>query len=375
MLYLNSNTSALFLKTAVLLFFVFLLRTAGAQNGVLVVSGETILKSRAKGLGMNVGVKKIDYKTESLEGVSIEVKKNGTTILRAKSEKKGKFSFEVPVSITDSKNDFEVYFTKDGTGPRMLDINAFIPKGEPEKYAGPKYECELEVPFYETTIKDIPTYKAFAKIKWDKVKEHKFTIDDIFSRSVLGEERKLMADPDTYYAGLAKKKARQDAILAKKQAAEEAKRKAEELAQKEKDAEIARQAALMKEKLREEIKEDQAKGPEKIKEEKVQALKQDKKEERIPAGKTEVENNKTLPATADTKPNIKDVLKASNDFKDSYDASMKYSISIARNVAKAQKDKRNKEKGKNLSSKYESLNILTSLLDAVVEYDKRSSKQ
>ncbi len=379
MLYSKSNNASIYLKIATFIFFCFFIISAQAQNdAVLLIKGQTILKSRAKGLGLNAGVKGVDWKEEPQEGVNIEVKKNDATIIKITSGKKGKYSLEIPVSTTDLKNDYTVYFTKEGTAPRTVTINAYLSKEEFTKYTSAKYELELALPLIATTIKDIVPDKPFAKIKWDKVKEHKFSFDETYAKTALGEERKIEANPDLYYTSLAKKKKKEEETIAKNKAAADAKLKASDEAKRKADEDARLKAEADTKKLADlKAKED----AERIVRENLEAMKQAMAKKRMQDSLdklAEAERKKALEtanAKLEIKKNITPVEADKEESKTLYDVSDKYSINQARKSLSAEKERRNKEKGKNLTAKYESFNILTSLLNMVDEYDKKNKTQ
>jgi hypothetical protein len=375
MLYPQTIKNPFYLKSGYLLvraitFFVLcsFFTAAQAQNDALLqINGQTLLKSRAKGLGLNQGVKSIEWKKEPLEGVNIEVRKNDVTIAKATSGKKGKYTFEIPVSTADPKNDFTVYFSKEGLAPKTIAVNSFLPKDEFTKYSSAKYDIGLDIPLIATTIKDIVPDKSYAKIKWDKAKEHKFTIDPTYERISASEEQKIDMNPDQYYSALAKKKKKAEDAIAKNKAAAEAKLKADELAKQKAEEEAQKLAA---QKAKEEA--------ERIEREKAEALRLEALKKHIADSIAEAERKKSM-ELATTKLEIKKIVKpivnVQNEIKNFYEASEKYSINMASKSLREQKEKRNREKGKNLSAKYESLNILTSLLDEVDEFDKKSKKE
>ena len=350
------------------LFFLFLIGAKAQDDAQLVIKGKTLASSRKKGLGLNNGIKSVEYKEESLEGANIEVKKNGATILKVTSGKKGTYSVQVPVSTTDSKNDFVVYVTKEGMAPKMILVNSFVAKEEFKKHSAATYEVELDLSMLFTSVTDIVLDKPSAKIKWDNAKEHKFTVDENYARSMLGEEQKMRANTDLYFSSLVKKKKKGDDALAKKKAAEEAKLKAIEDAKK-KEIEDAQRLAELK------AKEDADRlQREKDEAARIAALAQHKAD-----SLADLERKKAT-ETADAKTEVKEIKTPviqieKNDSKDLYDAAETYSLNLAQQSLRIEKEKRNREKGKNLTAKYETLNLLTSLLDVIDENDKKNRKQ
>ncbi len=370
--YSKSKNISVYLKVLPFLICCLFVTAASAQNDtLLVIKGQTSMKLRAKGLGLNSGVKGVDWKEEPLEGVEIEVKKNGVTILKTTSGKKGKYSFQIPVTTGDSKNDYTVYFSKDGMGPKMITVNAFLSKDEYKKHTFVKTEFGLDVPMIATTVKDIVIDKPFSKIKWDNVKEHKFS-DQAYSKIAQSEEQKILANPDQYYTALLKKKKKIEETDAKKKAAAEAKLKAEEEAKKKLEEEARKKADEENRRLAALKAKEEA---DRIEREKAEALKKEKWKKHIADSLAEVQRKKAL-ETASIKPETKEITKPVETYpeesKNLYDVSETYSINIARKSLSLEKEKRNREKGKNLTMKYETTNVLTSLLDVVDEFDKKN---
>jgi len=371
MFYPESKKNSVYTKVLSIILFSFLLIVlsgveANAQkDALMVVSGRTSTTGKSA-LAGNLGVRTVNTSDEPLEGVEIEVKKNGVTITKITSGKKGKYSFQIPVSTTDSKNDYTVYISKEGMVPKILNINAYVSKEEFAQNSFVRYDFDLDIPMVQTTVKDIVLEKASGKIKWDEVKEHKFTWDQTYAKIVQKEEQKMNANPDQYFKNLAKKKKKEEEDLAKKKTAEEAKLKADLEAKKKADEDVKKLAE-------QKAKED----AERILNANMDALKKEMKKKRIADSLAEIENRKTLEASS-AKLEIKKFVKSvpeENNIQSIYDASGAYSINIAKKSLSAAKEKRNKEKVKNLSMKYETNNVLTSLLDMVDEHDKKMKKQ
>ncbi|MEK6615164.1 MAG: hypothetical protein AABZ32_03485, partial [Bacteroidota bacterium] len=57
-----------------------------------------------------------------VEGVDMELKKNGQTVTKIKSGKNGIYSIQMEVSTTNKNNEYLLYITKDGTVPKTLSI-------------------------------------------------------------------------------------------------------------------------------------------------------------------------------------------------------------------------------------------------------------
>ncbi len=347
-----------FLSSAVSFFlFSFFFTTAHAQDeaAFMVVKGRTVSNSNKSGLAGNLGVRTVDVNEEPMEGVDIEVKKNGVTVTKVISGKKGKYSFQIPVSTTDPTNDYTVYVSKEGTVPKILSINAYLSEEEFAQYHFAQYNFDIDVTMIQTNVKDIVLEKASGKIKWDDKKEHKFTLDQTYAKIVQKDEQKIAENPEQYFKDLAKKKA-----------ADEAKLKGDELS-KLKAEEDAKKLANQKEK-------DEAT---RILQQNLEAMKQDIRRKRIADSLAEIEKQKAMEA-ANAKIEVEKIVEQNlveNQDKIVFDGSGAYSLNIALKSQKVYKEKLNKEKAKNISAKYETNNTLTSLLDMVDEHDKKMKKQ
>ena len=209
--------------------------TPKPQGAVLLeVKGQTSLSTRKKGLGINHAVNSVGFREDPLEEVSIQVKKNNISIFKSTSGKKGAYSFQLPVSTTNSNNDYIVYISGAGIAPRMIYVNAYLSKDEFKKYSSAKYECELPIILYETSVTDIVLDKPNTKIKWDNLTKHAFVIDPVYEKNASGEENKMRMNSDQFFSNLAKKQ-KKSASTAKNASADsvwkanaEAKKRAEE---------------------------------------------------------------------------------------------------------------------------------------------------
>lgn len=354
-----------------LIFFLFI-TDLNAQDATLVVKGQTSVKWRVfdTGTGINVGVKNINYKEEVLEGALIELKKNGTTIASTTSGKKGKYSFEVPVSAANAKNDYIVYISKDGLCTKMVNINGYVPKPEFAKYpASPKYEVEFDLFLIPTTVKEAISDKPSGKIKWDLSKEHKFVVDPGYAKTAQSEDLKILADPDAYYDALARKRKKvEDALAKKKEAADAKLRAAEEAKQKEID-EANRLAALKAKQEEDRIAREKAEA------DRLAALAKHIADSTAEANRRKAEEEAAATAKVDVIKIIRPVQGNDDNNNVQYDVAETFSIHIARRSLTAEKERRSMEKSRNLSAKYETINVLTSMLNGVDEYDKRNRKQ
>lgn len=201
---MRTSRLAKFYYFLAIVFFLFPLFIR-AQEPVLVISGTTGIKERAKDLGLNTGVKSVEWKLVPAEGVTIELKRKNVVIEKSTPDRKGKYSIQMPVSTDDPDNDLVIYFTKDGAAPRMVFVKSYTTKAEHERYGSKQYKVALDVSLIPTTVQNVIPDKPAAKIKWDFVKKHDFVIDPVYAKQVESEEFKILANPDRYYTNLAKK--------------------------------------------------------------------------------------------------------------------------------------------------------------------------
>lgn len=350
----------------VLLFAFFSHRISAQTEPVLIIKGQTETNSGKSSLAANLGARTAKVNADPVEGVNIEVKKDGVTIIKIASGKKGKYSFQLPVSTTDPQNEYVIYFFKDGWVPKRIDINAYLSQNEFANYPFTKYDFEMDISLLKTTIKDIVLEKPNAKIAWDPVKEHKFTFDASYAKIAQKEEQKMAANPDMYFKNLEKKKKKTEEALAKKAAEEEKKRIAEEEAKRKADEEAKRLAAL---KAKEEA--------ERLAREKAELEKLELAKKRMADSLAEIERKKSIDA-ANTKIDVKKIVKPVDEISDTknfYNVGETYSINIAKKALSLEKEKRSRERGRNLTMKYETSNVLTSLLNVVDENDKKAKQQ
>lgn len=267
--------------------------------------------------------------------VTLELRKNNQLINKLTTTKSGKYYLQLEASTTMPGSEYILNITKDGTVPKQLNINTYVPPDEFNIFPFVRFDFDLEIVMIETSAKDIVLERPTGKIKWNS-KKHKFDFDQVYAKIIQKEEEKIKEDPDKYFKEMAaKKKAEEEA--AKKKADELAAQKAKEEANKI----LQKNLAAMKEALRKQRIADSLAA--------------------LEAAKAKMEIKKfTKPVSAE------DV-----DIK-AFDGTDAYSISIAKKALNSEKRKREYKKASNLASKYETTNILTSLLDVVDEQDKNT---
>lgn len=342
----NNEPTKAFFSFALVSFFLFqpfasLLLAQDNAAALLILKIKTELKSTEK----------------AAEGVEFEVKKNGVVVSKTTSGKNGKCTIQLDVSTSNPGNEYIIYISQAGTIPKILSVNAYVPKEEFSKNPFVRFDKELEIIMIETTVKDIVIEKASGKLKWDNA-EDDFVFDQTYAKIMQKEEQKLQTNPDQYLKDLAKKKKKEEEAEAKKKAIEDAKLKAEEEAKR-----------LAEQKAKEEA--------DRILKENLEVMKKELEKKRIADSLAELEKKKLL-ETANAKLDIKKIttlLVTEQIDKNEFDGSKTYNINIAKKILNAHKEKLNKEKSQNLSAKYETNNTLTSLLDMVDENAKNKNRK
>jgi hypothetical protein len=291
---------------------------------------------------------KIVQNEKPVENVSLELLKDGVVQKKMATSKNGKYSFVMEQDTINQKNEYVIHVFKEGTVPKTLIVNTYIPK---EEYDGYKYEYVLEITLVPTTLNDIVLQRPSGKIKWD-VKENNFGIDQVYAKIIQKEEEQLKKDPDKYLKDLSLKIKKEDAEKKIKEEDEARKKLEEQMRKNREDAEM-----LMKNKPKQEEAEVALK-------EKISAMKDELKE--ISKATDTIKKKPVLKETQVVAK--KDIVKSRST---EYDPSGDYQIKRARIELEKKKQKDEKKKNANLASKYETNNVMSSLLDAVDEHDKR----
>ena len=324
-----ANHKAASLVTAISFFLFFIVPfLAVAQNedinAVLVLYGNTVLSTG-----------------QSAEGVELELKKDGKIVKQILSGKKGRYSLQMAMSITDKHSEYTLTVSQVGTIPKTIIINTYIPSKYFYNYSEASFQFYLPISLIETAEKLNVVQRPEGKIAWDEL-ENKYAFDQ-------------------QYAILAKKHEEEDA--ANKKAAEEARLKAAEGARLKAEQDANRAASEAARKKAEEeaeraLQQSLADAREKHKQDSLDRLKA-LADVKAP---TEIIRIEKPASPADVDPNA-------------FDGASAYSFNSARTSLKAIQDKTRKEKAANLSTKYETNNTLTSLLNMVDEHDKKMKNQ
>jgi hypothetical protein len=329
MLYLKHQVNLVFIIAVS--FFLFLLSPLSySQNeeadAVFILRGNT--RSLATGKGM--------------EGVELDLKKNGQSVQKMLSGKNGRYSLKMDISILNKNSEYVLYITQAGTVPKSISINTYISPDEYNAKTFPSYIFDLEIKMIETTEKDIVVERPSGRIIWDNT-QHAFAFDQTFAKLI----QKTEDNPDKF---LADKKKKEEEELAKKKADEEARLKAE-----------ADAKALADQKSKEDA--------DKILKKNLEAMKLEIRKKRTR------DSLDSIASVSANKPGIeiKKIAKpisADDVDQNAFDGAGAYSINFARKSLKVAQEKMNKEKAANLSAKYETNNTLTSLLNMVDEDEK-----
>lgn len=295
---------------------------------------------------------KIVLDEKPVENVSIELLKNGQQLKKVVTTKNGKYSFIMNQDTLNRENEYVIHVFKEGTVPKTLVVNTYIPK---EEYDDNNFDYVLEITLVPTTLNDIVIQRPSAKIKWNAA-ESNFGIDQVYAKIIQKEEEKLKRDPDKYLRELADKmkkeeedKKKKNEEEARKKIEEEARRQMDELAKKNKDAE-------------ELAKNTEKENAENALKENLSAIRTELKELSAKTDSVTTKVQKQEPET--TLPQAESRFEA-------YDESMEYERKKARIQLEKRKLQELKKKNSNLAAKYETNNVMSSLLNAVDEHDKR----
>ncbi len=279
-----------------------------------------------------------------MENVTVELLKNGQLLKKIVTTKNGKYSFDMNQDTVNKKNEYVIHVIKEGTVPKTLIVNTYIPK---EEYDDNTFEYVLEITLVPTTVNDVVIQRPSAKIKWNQ-NENNFGLDQVYAKIIQKEEEKLNADPDKYLQALAEKMKKEE----EDKRNEEQRRKKEDTDKKIRE-ELARktaeQEAVLAEKKKQDVKENLKNNLNTI------------KNELNTIAKVNDTIKKKVPVIAEQP--VTNHTETFNDPKN-------YELKKATIDLMERKVKTEKKKNDNLIVKYETSNVMSSLLDAVDEHDK-----
>ncbi len=365
--------------TILVLFSFSFLSNAFCQNegaAVFILSGSVINGNEKPIAGVLMVLKKSNKiisqnnDAKPVEGVLKVLEKDKRIISTLKTDRFGKYSVEIEVSTTDINHEYVLDISHEGTVPKSLTINTYIPPSEYANYNYGQYEFDLEIDMTATNVQDIILEHPSGKIKWDS-NQHKFDFDQVYAK-IYKKEQMLLTD-ESYLQQLSSRKK----LEKEQQAAEEAKRNAEQ-AEKEKEANRIVQQNL------EAIKNEIIKKN--IQDSLAQALVYAQKEKTLrnihiqdSLHKLRVNSPKNILVTENPKPVISKVIVEQVPIEApeqiTIHESNSYAMKVANKTLKESHAKMNQKKAANLSAKYETNNALTSLLNTIDEKDKVSKVQ
>ena len=267
---------------------------------------------------------------KSITGVSLELKRNGATISKFLSGKNGKFLIEMDISISNINNEYTLYVSKEGMVPKTLNVNTYIPKNEFLTHDYEQYDFFLEIVMYEQPKNENVVTKHSGTIQWSS-NENKFILDEVFSKIAPKEQDNLSLNNTNPVNTETTVTTTTPTI------------------------EPATTTTIVAEKN--EIPDNTKSAPI---EEPITTAKKDSfsKQVEVSADKATIQikkNSKINPKAVDL---------------GAFDGTAVYSINIERNVLNNKRKRDRNEQAKNSSTKYETENILTSMLDVVDEQTK-----
>jgi|GEM_PF-4038388 len=372
----------------------------------------------------------VKLKGKPIDGVSLELTKNAKQITKIISRKNGMYAFEMNKSNSDLNNEYLLTIIKEGAVSGTLRINTYTPEKESDYVP---YIFNLDINLVLSTVSDISLHHDFGKIKWDPqlgifdfdkeveltIEKNKESLKNDSSKNITEMADKMTKDSLFTSTSISAKSIANNEEKEVKQKSEEAKQNSEtpeidSLAIKENIHQHLSKSSADKNELAisNEEKTTSKKGSSNIigDEEKTANLKKgtdvlkNKKDESInlktiekrklhdlKEKKESTSNKKEWAAAIDTRtinnkkntaytPIDKSIEKSqqlttnlysTNIEQQSFDAVNIFSLNNDKMNLLKDKDKMERQKAVNLAKKYETNNILTSLLDVVEEYDKK----
>lgn len=314
------------------------------------------------------GIVRDETNEKALEGVKIELIKNSQIIQSIITQSDGKFKMNWEINQVDSNDaNYTVSFTNEKMIPKSAKFNTFI-----RQTLASSYDFEFEVFMTPRSEGDVIVDLPSAKVKWDE-RRHRFSVDQKYANIM--KEIKQTEDPEKARKLIEEqKKAEEEAKRAAEAAtrkAAEAEKKATEEAMKRQVEALRRQQAKLDslaalEAALQKAREDSAsqaaaaslkRSMEALKKQ-VTAIKKDEPAAVVPTPAPK-------PAVVVTENENEKMVKEVYSIRD-VKALRARTITLPKELQK--------RKIRNRSSKYETENPLTSLLDEIDEYEKNSKK-
>ncbi|MEO6904282.1 MAG: hypothetical protein ABI315_14175 [Bacteroidia bacterium] len=304
----------------------------------------------------------VTYEEKPMEGVLFELTKNNEEIIKLNSSKSGKFNIKMLQNTVDTNNNYILSISKIGFVTKILNINTYIPLGD---YDDNSFVYTLDVELLATSVTNFVIQRPFGKIKWDPIKQL-YGIDEIYYRTIYKEEQLLKSNPDKYLLEMLTKQNQTKTLKLN-----EENKQINTLAKKEKEGDklaiIKKDSILVaKQDISKELKKEPIKEP--VKE--IVAKKSVK--EPVDSGIIKVApvNGSLVSKTS----KLESAIKRFNSDQDFFDVDLMRAMKIQRNKTESLKIKMNNKRAENISNKYETSNILTSLIDVVDTYEKKTTK-
>lgn len=180
----------------------------------------------------------IKLQNKPIEGVSLELIKDGKQISKIITRKNGLYSFQMNKSICDKETEYELTIIKEGTVPGVLRVNTSISK---EEFNYVPYVFNLEIKLTPSSLNPISLKESgnnlipsvsnsnithdFGKIKWNS-ERRVFDFDKEYAKMIEKNAKVLKLDSSQYAI---EKKSQVEGII-KNKANEEIKQKVDSIA-------------------------------------------------------------------------------------------------------------------------------------------------
>lgn len=368
----------------------------------------------------------VKLKGKPVDGVSLELTKDGKQITKIVTKKNGMYSFQMNKSNTDTESQYLLNITKAGTFSGILGLNTYTTK---EEFNYVPYIFNLEIKLIQPTGSEVRKEHDFGRIKWYP-ERGLFDFDKEYVRKIAKDTDSLKIDSSKYVVDETEKIKQAEVAEMKDKKDKEAKQKADSLLVqqlankesihkllelKEKKEMITNKKELAfdntehektdsktevsnpksqnsnqktdtsNEKHKSDLLKKKTAELAKLKTNEFTGKHSDLKEKKetesnqkeLEAGSEKrVVNNRT---TTNSLVNLRALenrqqapnLSSADMDQNSFDVATIFSMNNEKNKLLNAKEKMERKKAANLAQKYETSNILTSLLDVVEEYDKK----
>lgn len=267
------------------------------------------------------------------EGVELKIRENNVLSAVLTTPKNGKYSIRIEVDTVYPNIEYQLSISKPGFIPKRISINPYIKKKEFENNLFERYNYDLEIEMIEAHAKDVIIEKPSGKIQWD-YQQHSFGFYQTAAKITQRKDELTIDSTDIHNELTIHRTYIADSVRNTELAKQKSEAKAESIATKK--LSNTNQAVSISKTDSSQIITTQT-----------------------------VENK---PIVSDSPPTIEQVDQSA------FQGNETYSLNTAKQSLKTLQDKIIKKKNINLSTKYETNNILTSLLNSVDSYDKKNRK-